>query len=372
MNITPTEMSRQGVVSVNLKLDRVTLATRDRNSGTSAGAATKSYPGGNDKENLVVLPGEPVFSTTHELRTQSGNRISAMSSINGHEITDAYGRERTVEEIAEDFLFAGVATTKCDPRDRQQVNQGYAGIIVGTSSIYNTGRKSFVPGQKIMWKIPAYMGGPYTDSSRNRRGITRQKIRPILEPVEPGDAMPSINSAIAKMKLTKAQGGVSDIGLREMGNKLRIAGSAQTQHAASLMYLIPMILARGIDWLRNQGRGLPASGLEFMQGVDPATILEMMRWMFPASLATGGSSKNQTVYQNLSTTTGASLNRNRNGFRGDNEAAAYAKLAVNMDFLLEGAWMKAKESMDSRIIGKALAKSKPGEMLDALFGHTHL
>jgi hypothetical protein len=130
-------LSVQGEITVNVQVDPGEVMQRRSNMQHDI-TRNKSYPGGDDIENLHILQGEAVFGwVDRQGRTRiPGNPsqigFSAMGGIK-------YGRTANDEELAARIKFIGIAKANYKFDDPSQLKHGFACLAVGSTTTFNSG-----------------------------------------------------------------------------------------------------------------------------------------------------------------------------------------------------------------------------------------
>lgn len=147
-------ITTQGEVTVNLKGSRLEYAQRKLNTRNANG---DTYPGGDDDQNLLVMPFELVFAWKKQqlnLTVPGTTNLTGFSSLNGVNYKGLNGLWRTEEELEDALIFMGLAKTPYVHASTDQLKHGFTAFRVGSGTTFNTGTKEIFPGDKIVFKAP--------------------------------------------------------------------------------------------------------------------------------------------------------------------------------------------------------------------------
>jgi len=194
----------QATVTVNISVPSTLPTSRQLNASRYSNV---SYPNGSDVLNLNILYGEVLVG----MRKQStyaviGNPHSvAFSSLNGLNFSE-YSNAGAMQR---DMYFAGIAKDNYDFRTDSSVNNrpgdGIAVIGAGSTSTINTGKKQFMPGDAVTWRLPRFH---VNRQQRNQKddipileveAIPDEKLLVILEPFDPNDVYMHLQDAYMNM-----------------------------------------------------------------------------------------------------------------------------------------------------------------------------
>jgi len=338
---------------------------RRLNSGDSM-TLKDSYPGGDRDENLAIMPGELVVGFRKQAAHNSFHGRSQEAGFTS--AAGLYYGDKSAEALMRDMYFMGVAKTEyqyggdslfgTDPMDH-----GFGFLRAGSMSVNNNSNDDVCAGDILAWRLPPTRNGDpgtqgmYAPSSidsglnprhsNNRTGTPYGKPLIQIERFDPSDFSFQLAGSYSLFDKPASQGGVSDLGLKDMFGDKRKQLSSLQEEALGWKCGLLMVVARA-----------RADGDNFIKDIN----------LVDGKLSADGRSILDAVFL-------------RNAPPGMNQAAIgntnYSALQPgNYDFyadhlfdMLCGAVAGGWYAKTSRIVGKAMGNAKSGQTLDVMFSH---
>ena len=196
--INPTTAWEQGAVVVNAKRDNDSIYER-LNIGSDIAthrAIVQPYgsAAGLHDDVFSIISGEPVL-----MQKESFDRgvirdtdFVGLSALNGiFKLSD--GNNNSIEEkrkarivLRDSLTFAGFARNDAwfDTKDTTRENTGFAILIGGIKTTFNTSNEDIVQGQFIVWDLPEVTEEGRAQGREPIEGIEDGKILPVLKPLK--------------------------------------------------------------------------------------------------------------------------------------------------------------------------------------------
>jgi len=368
--------------------------------------AVNSFFGGGDLINHSALPGDSSFGVRSAcndyIMDGEPNEIGVVS-VAGQCWQD-YASHR---EMQDDFYWQGIVTTESRLTPQQlggntyDPNHGYATARAGTVSVINNGKFTFYPGNLICYQWPmTYLhpngtkefNGGSTINQLARAGTVPTQFKPELVPFDPTDFTVQLSAAFTHSKLTKEEGGISNMPFEILlpSSSARNGAISRWQciqdEAAAYKFglwgifagMLETVLARGLIpgsvAMSSEDAYAAVRGVIENVGlfnVDPTIntpyVHEALANVFLRNLAPGTEERTPAL-TDFRANTGKEIWDIATEYPRTNEAR-YARLRVHaMEILIHGiagSWY----SKTSTIIGKAMNSAAPADTLDGLWGH---
>jgi hypothetical protein len=379
-------ISAQGEITGKALIDYSEVQDRRENSADHHLLA-KSYPGGNNDDNLMVMPGELVFAPRNResVYSMAGEPneygLSSMAGL-------YYGRYQSDDAMMRDYYFVGVAKTEFRVGNSDQPESGFAVLKAGSYTTTNNGPYDIYPGDLIGYRFPLNTLSPGwgTDDRsqkltgkdansmdrivpQNRAGTPNGKYLAEIVPFDYTDFKTSTAGALVAMKLPSAdKGGQGIAGLsmkdfdKNTGDRSNRQLSNIQEEAMGYKFGIAGIVLRGIESLLRQGVALndatqvaDAIGI-FRNDPRPETSpwFQMMSDIFLYDQVPGS----------------GHYNTSKTAFEAAHQAATdYKYLSRHCMRFFQTGVASSWYHKSNRVLGKALNRARPTESLNAIFGH---
>lgn len=384
-------ITTQGEVTLNCRAEYGEVKTRRNNMSSNASRAV-SYPGGDNIDNLHIMPHELVFGWVNR---QGRNVIPGhpnqigFTSLNGLK----WGSTSTDEELESRIRFLCVAKTPFIFDNQYQLKHGFTGIAVGTATTFHTGEVDFFPGDKIHWSVvprSAMLGkaavlseGGIVRYTNPRVGTPRGKIRFRINPSRFNSMLPSLNAAVSAMKKPMARGGVEDRPYEHLFNEMSLGGREKPNPVQELaMALFYASLVGGVRMIHvlQQER---ATGLD-LNTIDQVGLCErigifstdksqrvLADKIVDALFLDVIANKEQSIvrYRELQQMIPGGFTPKGQVLRNASTASRFVQVATNMGNINLVAYSRAVHAISRKHIGVALCYAKRGQRVDVLIGH---
>lgn len=397
-----------GIIPGKALLDDELIDLRKANAKDPR-AVQHCYPGGEDNLNHNAMQGDLVFGMrgTRDVESLDGepNELATVSVAGLR--WDAYNSQDEMER-AHYFIGVSAGEERLEhPLDANtpDARNGFATIRVGTVSVINNGTENFYPGDLVMYKFPdaPFKPGAANDlvggedprrpgiNQRARYGEEPTKFRPEIVPFDPTDLSVQLGGMYSAIIANKNLNGISDAPFTDC---LPTSHGESGQRALSLIQdealaykfgifgvfagLLVHCMEEGEIKLTNGGAGnsdvqvanfleriglfgAAATGLEGFVGEALAHVFMQNvgyeKEMRQKALSTLETNHNKTAYQIATTTPTTPV-----------EMEARLRLHA-LDILTHGI-SSSVHAKRSKIIGRCMSASAPGDTTDILLGHT--
>lgn len=400
---TMSAITTQGEVTVNCRVSHAEISQRRNNMRH---ASLTSYGGGDDLDNLHVLPNLLTFGW---VKQQGRNQIPGHPNQIGFQTLNGvnYGITSTDEELEMRIRFICLAKTPFIFDNPSQLKHGFTGIYVGTGSTWNTGIEDIYPGDKVYWSViprpkrgadgrPLPLeGGRFGDDGQGSRqgnpfmGIPRGRYHFRVNPSRFNDARPSLNAAITAMFRSSAAGGIADRPYEHLFNPYSLGNgfakpTALEEMAMAFQYTQVVTAIRTIRVLqlaraKNTLGGLSLDTATEMQLVkaiglfetDPSkrgVLHDCINGLYMFSSANRARSANflNQLKRDIPSAFNATTGRPQ---RFDSDESRYVQVVTNLGNLQMVAWSRAHHVEARKRFATALNFSRPGNTLDLCIGH---
>lgn len=374
-------ITTQGEITVNCRAEMNEVAQR-RNNMTKNALRAMSYPGGEDVNNLHIMPHEIVCGWKNR-RTK--NQIPGypsqvgFSSLNGIH----FGSSSTDEELENRLTFIGVAKTPYKFDDPAQLKHGFACIAIGSCTIHNSGPDNICPGDRLMYSVQprsSFVGGADTTGRFGNPtiGTPRGKIRFQVRVSKYNDMRPSLNLAVSKMLKSSKQDGVADVPFESLIGKPPAGQNVLTasqELALALRVTTGVTIVRGVKILRDLGIDLDGTELELCQamgvfandagGID--RMNKIINNIYPTTIV------NAAVGMPIRTAFEQAIPNGFSSpgvFKADSSLdARYARVAMNLGSMQFACYARAVHVVARRRFGFAVGFGAPKQGVDVVLGH---
>jgi len=391
-------ITRQSEVTVNVNFEGGEMIARRKNMDRDAWRA-KSYQGGDNTENLHVLPHECVYGWVSR---QGRNAVPGnpsqigFTSLNGIK----WGAYSTNEELESRIRFIGVAKGPYFVDDKSQLKHGFACVAAGTDTTFNTGEDDIHPGDMVEWRVvprptgqpPIMPGGQYGDGGAGTRqgtpwhGTPHGKLRFRTVVSRFNDVTPSLNHAVTAMLKDQAHGGIADRPFEHLFapgalGPEQVKMRPNEEFAMALLVSDVVTIARGIEILRRELPGydqLSETALVQRIGIfDPKrdAAAENVRKALIGGLymgMPGGTTVTRKGFTDFKAKHPAGFVQGRAEAKitriPGNLESQYCQVATQLGRFKELAMIRSVHAVNRRTIGMALCSSTRGQRLDLLIG----
>jgi len=384
-----------------------------RDNATNSRAIQMCYPGGENPQNLHIIPGEL------SIGRRDGNLYATNGEPNERGFTSLsgfyWGRFRSLEAAMRYHYFQGVAKTEYMIDSVEQGEGGYTYLRAGSCSIINNGPGDIFAGDLVQWRFPdTYKTLRTQPDDRqpagtepdivygNRAGTPMTKVLVEVVRFDPADFSTCLAAAwdVMERKSTGAgqvNNGILGLTFSELYRKIGMTdaknldslqeealGLQNSLLAIGVILAKHMTLNRGIDFGAGgpsvsdifQGLGLyDATG----RGTDNVAKLTLRKTVLgvlfrPYITGDARAAANTTLYNILGLAGDETeqkrkflaATRNRNTSDPDSLAI---QLAADPLGMLLGAISSAQHARYSRIIGKAMSSASKSDTLHIMIGH---
>ena len=380
-----------------------------RDNATNSRAIQMCYPGGENPQNLHIIPGEI------SIGRRDGNLYATNGEPNERGFTSLsgfyWGRFRSLEAAMRYHYFQGVVKTEYMIDSVEQGEGGYTYLRAGSCSIVNNGPGDIYAGDLVQWRFPdTYktlrhrpQGGDShqpagTDPSLvygNRAGTPMTKVLVEVVRFDPMDFSTCLAATWDVLGLPQTGPGMLNNGIVGLPftDLYRKMGMTDAKNLESLqeeaLGLQNSILAIGLLLARHMLNNAPnlarlpfkdacvALGLFDAEGrgdstEDKVAVRKTVLGILFRPYITGTDRDiADTTLFNLLELGNDGGNEFRDALRspnGDAETLAI-KLAADPLGMLMGAITSAQQARRSRIIGKAMSSASKSDTLHIMIGH---
>lgn len=359
----------QGLVTSKGFMDNLEIEAR---KSASRSLSSMSFPGGASDDAHAITKHDVLIArrVPHDGINNPGSALmnhpntQLLSSFSGMNMEG-----KTSDQVQREVYAAGISVTEQRYGD-QKGDSGIAFVIGGAYSVRNTGSYVIHPGQLVQARVPRVSKAPngqvidLSEKVPHKRNTSypQDKHPWVLEPFDPLDFTPQLETLATQVVRPKQSGGVSDASLTEFLSRpgqFRELPSDQSSAFAmkfGVAYIYAqMRLANGTA-LGDVNRELQELGF-----IDSPTGLtdtgkDAMRRVF--GVHNPKVSDRAATVQDISTASG----------NGNLELASL--LANGLKMLFGGVCDEVHEKQ-GRCIGKAYTSGGPGELFGLVWGATH-
>jgi hypothetical protein len=386
-----------GIIPGKAMLDDDLVECRKQNAKDPLRAIT-CYPGGESDINHNIMIADLLFGRrgTRNVEVMDGEPNELVTASVAGMSWAEYASQREMEE---DIYFVGVSAGEEkleNPYDLNTVDarNGVGTVRVGTMSVVNNGPEIFFPGDLVMWRLPdcgltpgVNLNGEALNpiNQRARYGAPPTQFKPEIVPFHPEDLSVDLAGIYSAMSLTQGNGGIADIPYKD--TLCNVPNARNTKPWSCLQ-----------DEAISFKFGLLGVGLVMLQTLVEKDLVRFTdEHNFEAILEQLGLFNDKPTEMNpLVREIMANLFLKEIGAEhADKEAAIgrfqaetrreaydaaikspvdamdqYARLRIHLLSTLTEGIVMCNNSHRSKIIGRCLSASAPGDTTDILFGHT--
>ena len=407
-----------GVIPGKAVLDDDSIERRRQNAKDPRRAIT-CYPGGENDINHNAMPGDLAFGLrqTRDVESMDGepNEL-ATTSVAGLCWSD-YNSQREMED---DFYFLGVVTGEeklLNPYDRNtpDARNGFATGRVGTFSVVNNGPRTFYPGDYVKWQFPPAEFSKLIDgdehrfdrnvvgngqiNQRARYGAPPTQFKPEIVPFDPTDLSVDLAGIFSSIISPQMAGGISDIDFKKTlcNNPTEKGGCPWTclqDEAVAFKFgllgvglsFVETLIRKGMLAPVQAGRNGQYQPNTNEQAADFTSQIAENIGLWSDNEGTQAPLRDALADMFLTNIGGeedmrrAAMDRFNANHGGDayNTAVTvpqtveqkYARLRLHLMSTLTNGIALTVDSNRSKIVGRSLSASAPGDTTDILFGHT--
>lgn len=365
-----------------------------RDNSTNGNAIQHSYPGGENPQNLHIMPGELSIGRCdgNLYHTNGEPNERGFTSLSGF----YHGRYTTLEAAMRCHYFQGVVKTEYLVDSREQGEGGYSYLRAGSCSIVNNGRGDIFAGDLVAWRFPdtyETLKIQNNDGNRpagvsqglvygNRAGTPMTKVLVEVERFDPTDYGTCLSAVWQVMNHGTGSShtpmqGINGMLFTELYKKVGMtdAKNLSSLQEEALAFQNSLLM---IGYIMSNSFGGGKTNLNAMGLLDKTTNKETQaaRKKALAPLFHNyitDDSQRDAAKTDLIRAFGINESKWTKGLKASTYSATeddlLVKLANDPLGMLMGAITSAQNARRSRIIGKAMSSASKSDTLHIMIGH---
>lgn len=386
-----------GIIPGKAMLDDDLVECRKQNAKDPLRAIT-CYPGGESDINHNIMIADLLFGRrgTRNVEVMDGEPNELVTaSVAGM----SWAEYMSQREMEEDFYFVGVSAGEEkleNPYDLNTVDarNGVGTVRVGTMSVVNNGPETFFPGDLVMWRWPdcgltpgVNLNGEALDpiNQRARYGAPPTQFKPEIVPFHPEDLSVDLAGIYSAMSVTQGNGGIADIPYKDTLCNVPNARNTKPwsclqDEAISFKFGLLGVGLVMLQTLAREGKITFPEGHNFSSiltdlglfednpGPMNSLVRDIMADLFLKEIGAEHGDKDAAITRFAQDT---DLKAYDAAVKSPQSAMEqYARLRIHLLSTLTEGIVMCNNSHRSKIIGRCMSASAPGDTTDILFGHT--